>query len=259
MGSSEIQGKLWGAAAKYWAELFEPMSKPIWVAMLDSVNITKGTRLLDIGCGGGGSSVLASERGAQISGLDAAEALIAIARDRVPNGDFHVGDLEELPYDDNSFDVAFASMSIMFAKNPPIALREMKRVIVSEGQITAGIWGKPEDCEYRHILEAVVTAMPSPPSGRDPFALSGDGILEEMMESAGLEVIDSGETDAPFLFKDSETMWKIISSAGPLQSAIQAVGEQKLIEAITQAAGPFQTDHSEILMNNRFRYVTAVV
>jgi len=259
MGSSEIQGKLWGAAAKDWAELFEPMSKPIWIAMLDSVNVKKGTRILDLGCGGGGSSVLANERGAQVSGLDAAEALIAIARDRVPDGNFRVGDLEEIPYADNSFDMAFASMSIMFTTNPPIALREMKRVTVSDGQITAGIWGKPEDCAYRHILGAVVNALPSPPSGRGPFALSGDGILEEMMESAGLKVIDSGETDAPFIFKDFEIMWKIISSAGPLQLAIQAVGEQKLKEAITQAAKPFQTDHGEILMNNRFRYVTAVV
>jgi SAM-dependent methyltransferase len=259
MGSSEIQGKLWGAVAKDWAELFEPMSKPIWVAMLDSVNVKKGTRFLDLGCGGGGSSMLANERGAQVSGLDASEALIVIARDRVPDGDFRVGDLEELPYDDDSYDVAFASMSIMFATNPSVALREMKRVTVSEGRVTAGIWGKPDDCEYRHILKAVVDVLPSPPSGRGPFALSGDGILEEKMESAELKVIDSGEADAPFLFKDFEIMWKIISSAGPLQSAIQVVGEQKLKAAITQAAEPFQTDNGEILMNNRFRYVTAVV
>jgi SAM-dependent methyltransferase len=257
MGSSEIQGKLWGAAANDWAELFEPMSKPIWVAMLDSVEVKKETRFLDLGCGGGGSCVLANERGAQVSGLDALEALIAIARDRVPDGDFRVGDLEEMPYDDNSFDVAFASMSIMFATNPSIALREMGRVTVSGGRVTAGIWGKPEDCEYRHILKAVADTLPSSSSGSGPFALSGDGILEEMMKSAELDVIDSGETDAPFRFNDFEIMWKIISSAGPLQSAMQAVGEQKLKAAVNQASKPFQTHNSDILFNNRFRYVTA--
>ena len=201
MGSSEIQGKLWGAAAKDWAELFEPMSKPIWVAMLDSVEVKKGTRFLDLGCGGGGSSVLANKRGAQVSGLDAAEALISIARDRVPDGDFRVGDLEELPYDDNSFDVAFASMSIMFATNPSIALHEMGRVTVSEGRVTVGIWGKPEDCEYRHLLKAVADSLPSPPPGNGPFEFSGPGILEGMMESAELKIIDSGEADAPFYLR----------------------------------------------------------
>lgn len=257
MGSSEIQGKLWGAAAKDWAELFEPMSKPIWVAMLDSVNIKKGTRFLDLGCGGGGSSVLANERGAQVSGLDAAEALISIARGRVPDGDFRVGDLEELPYDDNSFDVAFASMSIMFATNPSIALHEMGRVTVSEGRVTVGIWGMPEDCEYRHILKAVANSLPSPPPGNGPFAFSVPGKLEGMMERAELKVIGSGKADAPFLFKDFETMWKMVSSAGPLQSAKQVVGERKLKEAIIRAAEPFQSDNGEILFKNRFRYVTA--
>ncbi len=259
MGSSKVQGKLWGGAAKDWAELFEPMSKPIWDAMLDSVDVKKGTRFLDLGCGGGGASVLANERGAQVSGLDAAEALINIARDRVPGGDFRVGDLEELPYDDNGFDVAFASMSIIFATNPSIALREMGRVIVLGGRVTVCIWGRPEDCEYRHILNAVAETLPSPPLGKGPFAFSEVGVLEEMMESAELTIIDSGEVDAPFQFKDFEIMWKMVSSAGPLQSAKQVVSERKLKEAIMRAADPFQSDSGEILFNNRFRYVTATV
>lgn len=257
MGSSEVQGKLWGSAAKDWAALFEPMSKPVWVAMLDSAEVKKGTRFLDLGCGGGGSSLLASERGALVSGLDAADALIAIARDRVPGGDFRVGDLEELPYDDDRFDVAFASMSIMFAAEPSIALREMGRVTVPGGRVTVGIWGRPEDCEYRHILKAVADTLPAPPPGKGPFAFSEPGRLEEMMESAGMTVDDKGEVDAPFLFADPETMWRIVSSAGPLQSARQVVPERRLKEAITRAAEPFQSENGEILMNNRFRYVTA--
>jgi len=259
MGSSEVQGTLWGKAAKDWAELFEPMSKPIWVAMLDSAGVNNGTRFLDLGCGGGGSSMLANERGAQVSGVDAAKALITIAHERVPDGDFRVGDLEELPYEDQSFDVAFASMSIMFAANPSIALREMGRVIVSGGRVAVGIWGKPEDCEYRHVLKAVADTLPSPPSGKGPFALSGDGILEEMLESAELKIIDSGLVNAPFQFKDFDEMWKIVSSAGPLQAARQVVSDKKLKKAIIQVAEPFQSDNGEILFNNHFRYVTATV
>ena len=257
MGSSEVQGKLWGAAARDWAELFEPTSRPIWVAMLDSAGVNQKTRFLDLGCGGGGSSVLATERGAQVAGLDAAEALINIARERVPDGDFRIGDLEELPYEDNSFDVAFASLSIMFATNPAVALGEMKRVTVLGGRVIVGIWGKPEDCEYRHILKAVVDTLPSPPPGNGPFSHSGTGILEGMMESAGLKAIDSGEVDAPFRFADFEILWRTVSSVGPIQSAKQVVSEQELKTATMQAAEPFQTDKGEIVLNNRFRYVTA--
>jgi hypothetical protein len=59
--------------------------------------------------------------------------------------------------------------------------------------------------------------------------------------------------------QDFQIMWKMVSSAGPFQSAMQVVGEQKLKEAIIRAAEPFQSDNGEILFNNRFRYVTAVV
>jgi SAM-dependent methyltransferase len=257
MGSSLVQGELWGAAAQDWAELFEPMSRPIWVAMLDSSGVSQGTRFLDLGCGGGGSSVLAAEKGARVAGLDAAEGLIDIARKRLPEGDFRVGDLEELPYDDNSIDVAFASMSIMFATNPSGALSEMERVTVSGGRVTVGIWGKPEDCEYRHILKAVADTLPTFPPGKGPFSLSGNGILERMMEAAGLKILDRGEVDVPFQFADTEIMWRKVSSAGPIQSAKQVVSERELKAAITRAAEPFRKDKGEILLNNRFRYVTA--
>ena len=235
------------------------MSKPIWVAMLDSVDIKKETRFLDLGCGGGGSSVLANKSGARVSGLDAAEALIFIARDQIPDSEFRAGDLEELPYKDNSFDVAFASMSIMFVTNPSIALREMGRVVMSGGRVTVGIWGRPEDCEYRHILKAVVDTLPSPPPGNGPFALSNVGVLEEIMKGAELTIIESGEVNAPFSFKDFEIMWKMVSSAGPLQSAKQVVSDQKLREAVMRAAEPFQSDNGIILLNNPFRFVTATV
>lgn len=257
MTSSTIQGELWGAAARDWAELFEPMSKPLWVSMIDSADVGQGTKFLDLGCGGGGASLLAAERGAQVAGLDAAAPLIEIARERLPNGRFRVGDLEELPYDDNRFDVTFASMSLMFAANLPVALQEMKRVTVSGGRVTVGIWGKPEDCEYRHVLQAIADTLPSPPSGKGPFSLSEPGKLEGMMQACGLEVSESGEVDAPFQFADFALMWRIVSSAGPIQSARRKVSEQLLQTAIKQAAKPFKTGKGDILMNNRFRYVTA--
>jgi len=257
MTSAKDQGELWGAAARDWAELFEPMSKPVWLAMLDSAKVDQETRFLDLGCGGVGASLLAAERGAQIAGLDAAAPLIEIARERLPNGRFLVGNLEELPYDDNHFDVTFASMSLMFAANLSVALQEMKRVTISGGHVTVGIWGKPEDCEYRHVLQAIADTLPSPPSEKGPFALSETGKLESMMQAAGLEVLESGDVGAPFQFAYFALMWQIVSSAGPIQSARRKVSDKLLQTAIKQAAKPFKTDKGDILMNNRLCYVTA--
>src|SRR5439155_10236663 len=104
MGSATVQGRLWGRAARDWRELQEPTALPLWEAMLAAAAVGPGTRVLDAGCGAGGASMLAARRGAHVNGLDAAEALLAIARWRVPDGDFRTGDLEALPYPSGTFD-----------------------------------------------------------------------------------------------------------------------------------------------------------
>ena len=97
MGSASVQGELWGRAPEDWAGIQEVLHAPLWEAMLDATDVGVGTAVLDAGCGGGGASVLAHGRGAVVSGLDASQPLVDVARDRVPQGEFRVGDLEMLP------------------------------------------------------------------------------------------------------------------------------------------------------------------
>jgi SAM-dependent methyltransferase len=84
MGTADTQGDLWGKAVQDWASIQEPMGRPLWEAMLDEARVGSGTHVLDAGCGGGGASVLAAERGARVSGIDAAEEMIAFVSERVP-------------------------------------------------------------------------------------------------------------------------------------------------------------------------------
>lgn len=101
MSSSKIQGELWGATARDGAEIPEPLHIPVWEAMLDAAKVGKGILLFDAGLGG--AIVLATQCGAIVSGLVASEVLIAIAGDCVNQGDFRVGDVEELPFNANSY------------------------------------------------------------------------------------------------------------------------------------------------------------
>ena len=75
-------------------------------ALFDRGGVGPGTRLLDIACGSGYAASVAAGRGATVAGLDASEALIAIAQARTPDADFRVGDMFELPFEDDRFDVA---------------------------------------------------------------------------------------------------------------------------------------------------------
>ena len=124
MGNSEMQRKLWGQMPQEWATIMEPNNSPLWEAMLDGALVRAGTRFLDVGCGGGGASVLAAGRGAIVSGLDAAEPLLDIARQRVPSGDFRQGDIEQLPFADGAFDVVFAANCVQFPANREAGISE---------------------------------------------------------------------------------------------------------------------------------------
>lgn len=238
--------------------LIEPKHRPLFEAMLDEARVTSGTRLLDAGCGGGGSSVLAAERGARVSGLDAAPEMIGIAAKRVPGGDFRTGDIEELPYADNTFDAVFAANCLQFAADRVAALREFRRVCRPGGRIVAALFGPPQRVEYRTIFAAMRDALPEPPPGAGPFELSGPGKLESLFSEAGLQVLRSGEVDCPYNYPGFETFWRATASAGPFLAAKRAVGEERLKTVLRRAVEPYVADDGRIeIRPNFFKYVVA--
>jgi SAM-dependent methyltransferase len=259
MGSAQIQGDLWSQAPEDWASLQEPLHAPLWQAMLSATGVGKGTRILDAGCGGGGLSKLAEEKGAGVNGLDASETLVGIARAKVPGGDFRTGDLESLPYVDGSFDVVIAANSVQYAADPVAALAELRRVTRPGGRIAVAVWGRAENCEFRHILKAVAGAMPEPPKGGGPFALSKRGVLEALLAKADIKADRRGEVACPFDYGDVATAWRATACAGPVQGAMLAAGTGPVKDAVTKAMQQFVRKGGDVHLDNTMIYVTATI
>ena len=99
-------GQAWGARPADWAYLVEPYARPANEVIFGRLGVGDGTRLLDIACGSGFAAQLAACRGAAVTGIDASDALVTIARARTPGGDFRLGDMSTLPFPDACFDVA---------------------------------------------------------------------------------------------------------------------------------------------------------
>jgi SAM-dependent methyltransferase len=256
MGSATRQGRLWGAAAQDWAELQEPLALPLWEAMLDAAGVGPGTRLLDAGCGAGGASVLAARRGSHVNGLDAAEALLAIARRRLPDGDFRTGDLDALPYPSGTFDAILVADVLPYVGDPVAVLRELRRVCAWQGRLVVATWGLPEECDQWAIEAAVRTLVPVPPD-LERFALSGPGALEGLLVQAGLAVIGGGPVACLSEYPDGETLWQAQAAAAPLQAALRVVGAAPLKAAVLRAVAPYRTSTGGVRLQNHFRYVVA--
>ena len=93
---------------------------------------------------------MAAQRGARVSGLDAADALIEIARARVPSANFHVGEMEALPFGDCTFDVVTGFHAFNYAARPVVALAEARRVAKRDGRIVMREANAITDAGLRH-------------------------------------------------------------------------------------------------------------
>lgn len=257
-GSAAVQGELWGARARDWAEVQEPMVQPLYEAVIVRAGIGSGMRLLDVGCGAGLFCSMAARQGARVSGFDAAQPLIAIARQRTPEGDFQVGEMEELPFPARLFDLVTGFNSFQFAADPLQALREARRVGRPRAQLVVATWGRPEDCEAAAYLAALRPLLPPPPPGAPgPFALSAAGALEALLRQASLKPVLTEEVDCPWLYRDEPTALRGLLSAGPAVKAIQTAGEDRVKEAVLKAVAPFRTGAGGYRLKNKFRYVVA--
>ena len=90
---------------------------------------------------------------------DAAERLLAIARERVKDGDFRTGEMEELPYNSQTFDLVAAFNSFQFATSPVNAHREASRVS-RKGIVVIADFGKPDESESTAFIAALGALLP---------------------------------------------------------------------------------------------------
>src|SRR3984885_2963344 len=171
----------WGRRPRDWAELAEPSNEPLFATVLNELGVGVGTRLLDIGCGSGYAARMGATLGATVTGIDITPALIEIARERVPEGDFIVTDMDELPLGDASFDAAVAFNAFQFADDPAQAVREAARVVAPGGLVGATTFAEPERNGSTALNDALEPLRARGATRHRPYELSTPGGLEKLL------------------------------------------------------------------------------
>jgi len=230
----------------------------VYLAVFDRIGVRSGAVYLDAGCGAGMASQIAAERGARVSGLDAADNLMTIARARVPHGDFRVGELESLPFPDHTFDLVTGFNSFQYAGNPGVALAEAKRVAKPRASVVIVTWGKPEGMEAASLVGALKSLLPQPPPGAPgPFALSEETALRAFATSAGLDPVEVFDVDSPWQYSDLATALRGLKSSGVAARALEASSEEAVDSAHTQALAPFRQSEGSYRIGATFRCLVA--
>ena len=140
-------------------------------ALVKSLGIEKGMKVLDLGCGDGTTAIPAAEAGADVLGVDIAGNLVAAGNARakalqLSNIHFEEGDASNLVnLKDKSFDLAVSIFGAMFATKPFDVAREMVRVTRSGGRIVMGNWIPGDPTLVAQILKISSAYSTPPPEG----------------------------------------------------------------------------------------------
>ena len=140
-------------------------------ALVAQLGITRGIKVLDLGCGDGTTALPAARLGADVLGVDIARNLVEAGNRRakeqgLTNFRFQEGDasdLSELP--DQSFDLVVSIFGAMFAPKPFDVAKEMVRVTRPGGRIVMGNWIPNDPTLVAQILKISSAYSPPPPEG----------------------------------------------------------------------------------------------
>lgn len=188
-------------------------------------------RILDIATGTGLTARTISRSGAKVTGVDIAEGLLEAAKqlsdDEGLSIDWQIGDAENLPFEDTSFDAAASTFGIMFATNQNAAISELSRVVRPGGRIAIAAW--LPDSTAVALRRVISLFAPPPPPSPPPFNW---GNPEWLKENLGRNFAIGCETaELTHRFVDADEAWRIYSDGfGPIQVTYQALDDEKRAE-----------------------------
>ena len=178
---------------------------------LDWLDVPKGLRWLDVGCGNGAftEEIIARCAPATVMAIDPSDEQLAFARTRpgAKIAKFEVGDAQKLPFGNATFDVAIMALVLSFLLDPAKAVAEMARVVRPGGWVATYMWdilngGSPTTPIYTAIesLGSTLPVRPNPAASR----------LEAMRgfwQTAGLEAIETRVIRIPVRYADFDDFW----------------------------------------------------
>ena len=206
-------------------------------ALVQRLGITKGLKVLDLGCGDGTTALPAAKLGADVLGIDIARNLVEAGNKRaaehgLTNLKFQEGDasnLEQVP--DKSFDLVVSIFGAMFAPKPFDVAKEMVRVTRPGGRIVMGNWIPNDPTLVAQILKISSNYTPPPPEGFvSPMTWGVESNVIERFTAAGVPKENISFARDTFTFNFPGTPSQFVDEFrkyyGPTMNAFEAAEKQ---------------------------------
>jgi SAM-dependent methyltransferase len=252
---------MWASVARPWgehADYVDARGASVTAKMLAASAPQPGERVLELACGPGGTGLAAAERvapGGEVVLSDVAAEMTSIASTRAAaRGLTNVStcelDLERIEQPDASYDVVLCREGLMFAPDPALAAREIRRVLRPGGRVALAVWGPRARNPWLGLVLDAVSAQvgaPVPPPGiPGPFSLDDSSQLAELLSGAQLKDVVVSELPTPLRAGSFDEWWTRTSSlAGPIANLLVSLPDDAalairahLLEAVSAYETP---------------------
>lgn len=240
-----------GISWAQYADIVDIMFAAITEAVLDAADIGAGDKVLDLGCGNGGTTLAAADRTTPIgsvTAVDISAPMIDRARARsadagLTNVTYILGDAAAYPFAPGSFDTLISRLGAMFFEDPEAAFRNMLPALVPGGRIALGVWRGPG--ENLWAMGPVAAAkefleMPPRPGPEDPgpFSFADPDRVKTVLGAAGFQNIDLAPLDFQIpLGRTLDEALNFVMEMGPLSAPLATVTGDRRDKAIAAING----------------------
>lgn len=218
-----------------WLEIREPLERqlaPLGRAAMQTLALTGGERVLDVGCGVGGTPAelaLAVGSFGSVVGLELLPAAVEAAKrtEGLPaNVSFECGDAQTFPLNPGSFDAIFSRFGMMFFAQPVEALRNLRQALRPGGRMSFVCWRALSDNELDSFpLHAAAPHLPPELVSLAPnaaaFSFSDPDDPLGLMRAAGFEAIEIEAHDEVVSSGDLQSMIEVCSRVGALGAILR--------------------------------------
>ena len=193
--------------------------------VVSAADVGPGDDVLDVACGTGNAALRAAEVGATVVGLDLTPELLEAGREAAAESGVEVewvhGDAEDMPFEDESFDVVLSTFGCMFAPRHAVAARELARVLRPGGRLAIASW--TPDGGTGQLFATVGKYLPPPsPIAEPPILWGSEPYVERLFEGSGIELAFERDTaPAPEFDSGDDAIEYMSTKFGPMIMARQ--------------------------------------
>jgi ubiquinone/menaquinone biosynthesis C-methylase UbiE len=169
MSFSDLEKTGWQSKADGYAEFVGDVTNQAVGPLLDAAAVRQGSDVLDVACGPGYAAGGARSRGAVAVGLDFAPSMVELATRNYPDCEFRIGDGQDLPFADSSFDAVTCMFGLLHMPDPERAIAEAHRVLRTGGRYAFTVWDTPDNHEFFRLVTSAIqrfgdVEVPLPPA-----------------------------------------------------------------------------------------------